>query len=421
MAVRAFDGTGDFIDFAIPAGLDITTQAFTVVAVGKRAVNTAWHTYISWQTSGNSYRLALDITNADRLGGATQTTGLTQTSGNSSGGAAPFTIQSGDGWTIAIWSKPASTGAGTFSVFKGGAWTHTASNLGSQGQPGTANPSGKITVGRFEAVDDYYNGRLATIAVWVGTELSQGQKESLAGGSASAWSSVASGPTEQWEFNQAAWATQVVGLKGLASSSSISGNGTIVTGDDPAGTIYNFAGGDATVTAVPAVALGSAPIAAVSAAGNATVTAVTATALGSAPIAAVAAGATVTAVVADALGSAPPANQITSAVVTAPAVMALGSAPPASVGAGGDATVTAVIASALGSAPIASLSAGQVVAAVVADATGAATASTISAGATVGAVPALALASALRPAITPAPAGGGGTALVAVAFAEDAA
>lgn len=155
--------------------------------------------------------------------------------------------------------------------------------------------------------------------------------------------------------------------------------------------------------------------------GDATVSAVTALAAGSASVAVVTAGSTVTAVVADAVGSAPPANQIISSVVNAPAVVALGSAPAATVGAGGDATVTAVPATAAGSAPVGTLSAGSTVTAVVADATGAAPVAAVTAGATVTAVPALAVGQALRPTISPAPPGGAGTAAIAVTFAEDSA
>lgn len=175
----------------------------------------------------------------------------------------------------------------------------------------------------------------------------------------------------------------------------------------------------ATVTAVPAVALGSAPPAGVSSATNATVTAVPAAATGDNPAAVISAGATVTGVVALALGSAPPANAILSAVVGAPAVVALGSAPIASVSGAGAATVTAVPATALASAPIASLSAGQVVVGVVADGTGAAPPAALALGATVLGVPAIAVGSATRSTLSPSPAGGGGVSGdVAATFAE---
>lgn len=184
--------------------------------------------------------------------------------------------------------------------------------------------------------------------------------------------------------------------------------------------IKEAAGGtDATVTAVVADALGSAPVATVSGGANGTVTAVTAAATGDNPAAVITATATVTAATALGLGSAPPANSILSSVVTGVAVVALGSAPVASVSGGGNGTVTAAIATGLGSAPVASLSAGQVVTAVVADATGAGVAATVSTATAVAAVPAVAVGQALRPSISPAPAGGGGgTAQVAATFAE---
>lgn len=177
-------------------------------------------------------------------------------------------------------------------------------------------------------------------------------------------------------------------------------------------------GTPATVTAVAAVALGSAPAASVSAGGGASVTAVPATASGSAPVASVSGGATVTAPAATALGSAPPANNLISIVVGAPAVVALGSAPAAAVSAGGTgASVGAVAAVGAGSAPAASVSAGVAVTAVVADALGSAPVASLAAGVTVTAAPAVAAGAAPRPAITPTPAGGV-SGDVAATFAE---
>lgn len=196
------------------------------------------------------------------------------------------------------------------------------------------------------------------------------------------------------------------------------------TAREPIRAMFLGSGGtDATVAAVVADAAGDAPVASAAASAGATVTAVVATAPGSAPIATVAASMTVTAVVADAAGSAPPANQLISAVITAPVALAAGAGVPASaVGEPvGGATVTGVVASSLGSGPPATVSSAQVLAAAVADATGAGLAGSVSLGASVAGVPASATGSAPRPSVSPAPVGGAGSALVAVAFAEDAA
>lgn len=174
------------------------------------------------------------------------------------------------------------------------------------------------------------------------------------------------------------------------------------------------------VTAVTALALGSAPVGSVAVTANANVTAVVALALGSAPVAVVSGSgsATVAAVPATAAGSAPPANSILSSVVGAPAVIALGSAPIAVISSAGNATVTAVPAVGLGSAPAGVLSGAQTWVAVIADGAASAPAAVISAGATVIAVPALALGSAPRPTVSPAPASGGVSGDAAATFAE---
>lgn len=181
------------------------------------------------------------------------------------------------------------------------------------------------------------------------------------------------------------------------------------------------AGTNATVTAVPAVASGVAPVASATLTANATVTAVAAVATGDTPAAVVtgSGSATVTAVPALALGIAPPANSILSAVVSAPAVVSLGSAPAAVLSGAGNGSVTAVPALALGSAPVGVLSGAQTWVTVVAGAAGAGVAAAVSAGATVLAVPAAAVGQAPRPAVSPAPVGGGGVSGdVAATFAE---
>lgn len=155
---------------------------------------------------------------------------------------------------------------------------------------------------------------------------------------------------------------------------------------------------------------------------NATVTAVPALSAGSAPIGAFGSGSTVTAVPALSLGSAPPANQIISIVINAPAVVSLGSAPVASVSAGGgDATISAVAALSSGSAPVAALGTGSTVTAVPAVSVGTAPVGAFASGSTVTASPALSAGQAPRATLSPAPAGGGGTVQVAATFAEDAA
>jgi hypothetical protein len=223
----------------------------------------------------------------------------------------------------------------------------------------------------------------------------------------------------------------------LTSSSAGSGSWLLAVPAAAAG------GTNATVTAVPALSAGSAPVGAFSAganvaavkalsagsapaafvgAGGATnVTAVPALSAGSAPAAPVAGGVTVTGVQALSAGSAPPANQTISFVVAAPASVSLGSAPAAVVNSGGaNVTVTAVPASSARSTVAAVVAAGVGVTGVTASSVGSAPASSLTQGAAVAAAPAVSAGQTPRPAVTPAPTGANAAGNLASTFAEGA-
>lgn len=304
-------------------------------------------------------------------------------------------------WQIIGFSKATGTSVARFhrKELGAGSWTHVNS-AGSGTGVSTAVTS--ITFGAAGAAA-FKDCRIAAAAVF-SAELSDGDFESIVDATQDI---SALSPLALWDFNQASTATDVLDLTNNGASQTAL-TGTTATTDGPSGWTFGVGTGDATVTAVPAVALGSAPVASATVTAGATVTAVPAAATGDTPAAVVTGtgSATVTAVPATALGSAPPANSILSSVVNAPAVIALGSAPVAVISSAGNATVTAVPATALGSAPVAVLSSGQTWVAVVADATGAVPAAVISAGATVAAVIAVASGQAPRPTISPAPTGG---------------
>ena len=267
MAVRDHDGTGDYVDLE---PLDITARPFTIVAVIKRDANGTWDAIATWQTSADAMRITMALKDSGQLsvGIHNGTTAVGADSGAGTGTA--WTVLVADGWCIVALSKPASSSWGRLSKFTpSGGWVHIIPTLTTSHVPGTIG-AGKVRVGRFESTDDA-NGRKAALAVWAAAELSQANVEALDGGDAVAWDAIAGGYTDLWEPGHnadgsaiTAWSDLNASIKGLLDATAVAGNGTVVTGDDPAGTIYTVgtrAGGstDAEVTAPPMDALGSIP------------------------------------------------------------------------------------------------------------------------------------------------------------------
>lgn len=235
MTVRNFDGAGDYIDFPVTSSLDIVGSSTLVVAF-KATTDSVWRGICTWQTSADTYTYSLGMTPSNTVQLATKNTG-----GTTGAQASTTTVVAADGWVLLVVSHTAGT-SGNVSIFKpGSGWTHTGTTIGVP-QPTTAGVgTGKIRVGRYENTDDL-PGRIAAIGVWGTTELTNGaggQIEDLDNGTLASWTAL--GVTEVWEFDQAAWGTQVIGEKAVASSTAINGDGTIVA-DDPPSTIYTFFG-----------------------------------------------------------------------------------------------------------------------------------------------------------------------------------
>ena len=250
MAVRNFDGTGDYIDLALGNCNLTPTEEFVMAGVIKRGADNSYDGIFSLQDAAHTPRLAFEITDG---GGATPNT-LELNINN--GFAAylpiqtptPLQITVADGWIIWV-VRCSNTGATpTFSLFEAGAWVHRLAQLATSVLSGTLS---YIRIGRWgNGTADDINMRLA--AMWfargTGANVSDATVESWDGATLS--TILGTLPTNKagWEFNQAAWSDVVTDASGGgANSTAINGNGTIITGDDPPSGVYTLgaAGGPA--------------------------------------------------------------------------------------------------------------------------------------------------------------------------------
>lgn len=240
-AVRDHDGTGDWIDLEV---IDIT-GAFSLVAVVKRDADGAWHAVSTHQTAADAMRLGMALSNANRLQVSTHNGSSAFAEDSSAGSGTPFTVTAADSWCTLVITKSAG-GGGTLSKYTpGGGWVHTTFSASVQA-PAT-QAGGKITLGRYQASSDNFNGKIACYAIWNGTQLNQTQVESLDGGDRQAWKSVAGGYTDLIEpavapdgTAAASWATNVASENGTLDMTGTAGNGTIVSGDLPSSSVYTL-------------------------------------------------------------------------------------------------------------------------------------------------------------------------------------
>jgi hypothetical protein len=241
MAVRDFDGTGDYIDFSLGACTIGAAEPFCFGGVIKREADNAYHAMVSLCDASNSPRLGVEITNGNLLEMA-----FNDSLGQPSTG---LTIQVADGWVMWFITCASTTSTPRFHVYKAGAWTHQAAAGIGQSLTGTLT---KIRMARWGASSDDYNGRAA--AFWIGrgtgAELADATIDGLDGATLATILAALPANKGGWELNQGAWATAVPDAAGLgADSTAINGNGTIVTGDDPATSIFTMSGGAASVGA----------------------------------------------------------------------------------------------------------------------------------------------------------------------------
>lgn len=238
-AVRDYDGSGDYTDHEV---LD-AIGACTLVAVIRRDSDGTWDAISTHQTSGDVFRLSLALSATNRLQLASNN-GSASFSGDSSGGAAAFTVTASDAWCIVAVSFPAGTTVNpTLSKFTpSGGWVHTTPTANMQ-KPAT-HSTGKLRLARYETTDDF-DGKIAAYAEWIGTALSTAQVAALSGGDRQAWKTVAGGYTDLIEpavspggSVAASWATLVASELGVMDTTAAAGNGTISTSDVPGATVY---------------------------------------------------------------------------------------------------------------------------------------------------------------------------------------
>jgi hypothetical protein len=237
MAVRRLTrSAGDNISFG---GINLT-GTFTIALVVKRISNSAWHALIEGLTSANAVAWVIELSNLNAV--SLETAGASVVSGS---------VVAADGWVLLVLSRAAGAGQpGDLDQFKAGSWV-TRISTNSLNNP-TDQTGGSIKVGRYGTTSgDDADVQIATIAIWNGVHMTQAQAQELSAGSASAWDANSAGaPTEHWEYNQASVGTSITGRKAVSSQTAISGT-SVVTGDDPASTIYSFSGAAATSLLVP--------------------------------------------------------------------------------------------------------------------------------------------------------------------------
>jgi hypothetical protein len=215
VAVREFDGTDDRIDLDVGTVLDASPTAFTIVAVYKSDLDHA----------GGLLCALRDSDNVACYGTNPFSDGKLYVSANGFAGE-PYP----DGnWIIAAWGKAAGSVAVRWHLFNYDtldAWVH--SNSGTVGDTTATDPD-RIRVGQWRDQNEYFNGRLAALAVY-DTALSDGAVEDLSVG---LQAMLDAEPVGLWAFNQASVATEVEDLtENGADQIAITGT-SVVTGDDP--------------------------------------------------------------------------------------------------------------------------------------------------------------------------------------------
>jgi hypothetical protein len=126
-----------------------------------------------------------------------------------------------------------------FHQFAGTSWLHAnnTSAVGSLPSTGAFNwdtsGSPQLRFGNWNSSFNWFNGKIAVEALWVGSALSDVQIEALAGGSKENWATA--GAAHLWELGMG---TPIEDFVGSLDSTAI--NGTDISSDAPASSIYNL-------------------------------------------------------------------------------------------------------------------------------------------------------------------------------------
>ena len=142
---------------------------------------------------------------------------------------------SADEWYLTVVTKPIGSPATVRAhsmPYSSGTWTHA-----NRGSVNDDNPSGHTDTqfGFSISTDFFLEGEIAVAAVWVDTELSDAECESLET-ELSNWFSLT--PSALWAFNQEDVADPVLDLSGNGFDQTARTGTSVLTGDDPPG--FNF-------------------------------------------------------------------------------------------------------------------------------------------------------------------------------------
>lgn len=233
MAVRVFDGVNDSISWNNPPNL---VGAFTIAALIKRTVNTAYHAIgVEHDSSSNPVVTAMIASQALDSNHPTM-----EINGNSSS-LTTMVIAAADGWDLVIWSKASGTQLPRMHKLPQGSFGTPASMTHENGTNSLANapshPGGTFRLGEYNA-QSWFAGKCALIGIWA-SQLSDANCQALATNlNVSDWTGHAVTAARVWRPGDSA----PTDLKGSGDTPTINGGATIDTGDDPPGWTLGAAG-----------------------------------------------------------------------------------------------------------------------------------------------------------------------------------
>ena len=213
MSVRAFNGAGDFITLAAGSVTPLDAGPITLFGVWKANLTHAGAILcargaINPVFGNNPFSDGSEYFTAGTFVGR------------------PYTF--GDGWVITTWTKAGGNSMVRHHrcVLSTDTWAHTDTSAMTDSANG---PVADITIGRWAASGDFFNGRIAAVAVYESV-LSDEQIEALRNGMVAVMDAA---PVGAWRFNQSNVGTAVEDLTGNGADQSAITGTSVVTGDDP--------------------------------------------------------------------------------------------------------------------------------------------------------------------------------------------
>lgn len=228
MAVREFDGIDDYIQLSAGAiGALNSARATTVVLVVRPASLATTECFLSIATAGDVGLLALYD------GGS----GLLDWGSDDPSTDDGANINMDTTWQVIALTKGSGSATPRFhrKQIGSGVWTHSNASGAIGSQAGGASSS-YLRLGRFNgAATGYKDMRLALVAVWGNSALSDGDVESIETNASTAFVQGLS-PSALVELNQASAGTALTDLMGGGANQTLIVGTTVITGDDPAWT-----------------------------------------------------------------------------------------------------------------------------------------------------------------------------------------